>query len=50
MMRLRQKKLYFQIGIYNDIHEVIDAINIMCKVAESHFYFESKKHLAVKSW
>ena len=48
MMRLRQKK-YFQIGIYNDIHEVIDAINITCKVAESHFYFESKKRLAVKS-
>ena len=32
-------------GIYNDIHELIDAINTACKDAESHFYLE---RLAVK--
>jgi len=30
-------------GIYNDIRELIDAINIVCKVAEPHFYFEQQK-------
>ena len=29
-------------GIYNDIHELIKAINIACKEAESHFYFEQQ--------
>jgi len=35
----KQKK--FPNGIYNDIHELIEAINIACK--ESHFYFEQQK-------
>jgi len=37
------KEVTFPNGIYNDIHELIDAINTACKVAESHFYFEQQK-------
>jgi len=37
------KEVTFPNGIYNDIHELINAINITCKVAESHFYFEQQK-------
>ena len=42
MARLRQKKLHFQMEFHNDIHELIKAINIACKDAESHFYFEQQ--------
>jgi len=37
------KEVTFPNGIYNDIHEFIDAINTACKIAESHFYFEQQK-------
>ncbi|KYN09499.1 hypothetical protein ALC57_18386 [Trachymyrmex cornetzi] len=37
------KEVAFPNGIYNDIYELIDAINTACKEAESHFYFELQK-------
>lgn len=37
------KKFAFLIGIFKDIHELIDAINAASKVAESHYYFEQRK-------
>jgi len=37
------KEVTFLNGIYNNIHELIDAINIACKVAKSYFYFEQQK-------
>ena len=43
MARLWQKNMAsFSNGIYNDIHELIEAINIACKNVESHFYFEQQ--------
>jgi len=49
MTRLRQKKLHFQME-FTTIHELIEAINITCKDAESHFYFEHQRaSLAAKS-
>ena len=37
------KETLFPNGIYNDIYELIEAINIACKNAESHFYFEQQR-------
>ena len=37
------KEASFPNGIYNDIHELIKAINIACKNVESHFYFEQQR-------
>ena len=37
------KEASFSNGIYNDIHELIEAINIAYKNAESHFYFEQQR-------
>jgi len=34
------KEVAFPNKIYNDIHELIEAIHIACKDAELHFYFE----------
>jgi len=37
------KEALFPNGIYNNIHELIEAINIACKNAESHFYIEQQR-------
>jgi len=37
------KETLFPNGIYNDIYELIEAINIACKNAESHFYFKQQR-------
>ena len=37
------KEVPFPNGIYNDIHELIEVINIACKNVESHFYFEQQR-------
>jgi len=37
------KEVAFPNGIYNDIREHIEVINIACKNAGSHFYFEQQR-------
>ena len=37
------KEVAFPNGIYNDIHEFIDAINIACKDTEIEFLFRTAK-------
>ena len=37
------KEASFPNGIYNDIHELIEAINIACKNVESDFYFKQQR-------
>jgi len=41
------KEVAFLNGIYNDIHKLIDAINV--KLPNRIFILNSKKHLAAKS-